>query len=127
MTANFVAQVVQNCFDKIDLDKINSEFKGLEKYQYGRISDKWINKRIDNKEYKRWLMACGVLNIYLKMNYGNFEQTELVYRWAKEICDLQINDKNLYRAFGNAFDKCPSFDEWLYKRSTTETFNLKTI
>jgi len=100
MTANYIAKVVQSQFDKINIDEINSEFAGIEKYKYGRISDEWINKRIENKQYYRWLKSCNLLEDYIKQNFEKFEQTELVYYWAKDLCDRKNKILNEWRAYG---------------------------
>lgn len=87
MTAHELAQIVQDKFDAINIDEINQEFAGIEKYeQNGRITDEWNNKSIENKSFNDWIMACCRLEEYLRINLGTFTETELVYKWAKTIC-----------------------------------------
>lgn len=87
MTAHYISKVVQSQYDKISIDEILSEFNGIKKYEYGRFSDEWVNKRIENKQYHRWLDACYLLETYLKRHFESFVETELVYYWAKNICE----------------------------------------
>jgi hypothetical protein len=87
MTANLIAKVVQSQYEKLNVDELLSEFKGIEKYKYGRLSDEWVNKHIDNEQYHRWIDACYLLETYLKRHFQTFVETELVYTWAKDICE----------------------------------------
>ena len=87
MTAHYIAKIVQNQYEKINIDEMLSEFQGIEKYKYGRLSDEWVNTRIENKQYHRWIHACYLLESYLKRNFLSFAETELVYHWAKDICE----------------------------------------
>jgi hypothetical protein len=99
MTANLIAKVVDNLYNKINIDEMLEEFNGIKKYEdCGRKTDEWVNKRIENKIYNRWLLACGKLEEYLYMNYATFEETELVYRWGKRVCEQRTNDKRIYRS-----------------------------
>lgn len=87
MTAHFIAKVVQSQYDKIDIDEMLAEFKGIEKYKYGRISDEWVNRRIDNEQYHRWIHSCYLLEEYLRRHFRTFVETELVYKWSKKMCE----------------------------------------
>lgn len=87
MTAHYIAKIVQREYEKLDIDEMLAEFKGIEKYKYGRISDEWVNKRIENKQYDRWVHACYLLESYLRIHFQTFVETELVYQWAKPICE----------------------------------------
>jgi hypothetical protein len=116
MTAHYIAQIVQCEFDKVDLDEMSSGFDNIVKYQYGRVSDDWVNRRIESKQYYRWLRACSLLETYLRLNYTTFVETELVYYWAKDICNRRNNDLNNYRMNGNPFNACPKFEDWLNKK-----------
>ena len=100
MTAHFVAKVVQSQFDKINLSEVNSEFDGLKKYDCGRLSDEWVNHRIQNKQFNRWMKSCGVFETYLRTNFSTFVVTDLVYEWGKDICDMRSKELNDYRTYG---------------------------
>ena len=41
MTANLIAKVVESQYQKISIDALLSEFNGIERYKYGRLSDEW--------------------------------------------------------------------------------------
>ncbi len=87
MKAHQLAEIVQNKFDAINIDEIQSQFQGINKYDNnGRISDEWNNKHIENEAFVQWIEACGELEMYLRVNLGTFKETELVYKWAKAIC-----------------------------------------
>lgn len=114
MTANYIARVVQSLFEKIDLDEITSQWKDIEIIDgAGRFTDEWINRKIESKEFTRWLMACSKLEDFCRKNILTFEQTELVYRWAKNYCEMQNRILNEYRAksFG-----VYTLEEW-YKKN----------
>lgn len=116
MTAHYIARVVQSLYDKINIDEMNAEFNGIrQRNDCGRLSDEWVNKHITNKVFFRWLLACSLLEEHLYKNFTTFEETELVYRWAKKICDNRNNLRNLYRAYGNPWYKQITFAEWLKK------------
>ena len=101
MTANYIARVVQNLYNKIDIDKMCAGFDQLKKYEdSGRISDEWTNRRITEKSYIRWCQAISFLENYCRMNYTTFEETELVYKWAKSVCEQRTRDLNQWRQFG---------------------------
>ena len=101
MTANFIAQVVENYYNKLDLDNITVQWKDIEQYSdCGRVSDKWVNREIKDPTYFRWLEACYVLETYLKKNYNTFHDTELVRKWASDICKQRNHDLNQWRAYG---------------------------
>jgi hypothetical protein len=97
MTAHFLAEIVQSQYHKLNIDEMLSEFKGIEKYQYGRISDEWINKRIENKQYYKWQHAGYLLEMHIRENWDTFEQTELVYTWAKDLCEKKNRELNKKR------------------------------
>jgi hypothetical protein len=116
MTAHFIARVVENLYNKIDIDAILEEFNGIKQYDdCGRKSDEWVNKQIKNKGYYRWLLACGKLEEYLYLNYATFEETELVYRWGKRVCNQRNYDLNKYRCGYRLKDE--TFEIWLKKAS----------
>lgn len=99
MTANYVAIIVQSMYDKINIDDILKEFKaieGMKKYDDYGMTPEYQSFRIKNKAYNRWLESCYVLEAYLKFNFETFKETDLVYLWAKAICDrrnLWLNEK----------------------------------
>jgi hypothetical protein len=113
MTANLIAKVVDSLYNKINIDEMSNEFKGIKKYEdCGRKTDEWVNKRIENKDYYRWLLACSKLEEYLLINYANFEETELVYRWGKRICEARNNNKTIYRSKYRS----EPFEVWVNRR-----------
>ncbi len=100
MTAHFIAKVVQSQFDKVDFDSIASKWKGINKIDCGRMSDEWVNAKIEDDQYYRWIKACYLLEEYIKRNYESFDQTELVYLWAKNLCIMKNNDLNKWKQYG---------------------------
>ena len=100
MTANLIAKVVQSQFDKVDFDAILDNWKDIKKIDCGRLSDEWVNTNIDDYQYYRWIKACNLLNEYISRNYESFEQTELVYYWAKDLCQSKNEDLNRWRQHG---------------------------
>lgn len=111
MTAHFIARVVENLYNKMDLDEMGKEFEGIEKYEFGRLRDEWVNKKIENRGYYRWVLACGKLEEYLRMNYATFEETELVYKWGKKVCEQRNRDLNEYRSRYRSKEE--TFEIWL--------------
>ena len=92
MTAHYIAKVVESLYNKVNIDKMSAGFDKLKQYDSpGRMSDEWINRRITEKSYIRWCQAVGVLENYCRDNFTTFKETELVYKWAKNVCN-QRND-----------------------------------
>ena len=88
MTANLIAKVVENKLNKLNINSSEESFRSsIEKY---------------NK-------AIGVLEDYIHLpinkywadrtRFFDFEETELVYKFAKDICDQRIRFKNWCRAW----------------------------
>lgn len=100
MTAHFLAKIVQSQYEKLNIDEMLSEFKGIEKYKYGRVSDEWANKQIENKQYHKWIHACYLLETHIQDNWNTFAQTELVYTWAKKLCERKNQELNYNRMYG---------------------------
>lgn len=114
MTANYIARVVQSLYEKIDIEEITSQWKDIQIVDgAGRFTDEWINRKIENKAFTRWLMACSKLDEFCRKNILTFKQTELVYRWAKNYCEMQIRILNEYR--GRNFEVY-TLEEW-YKKN----------
>lgn len=111
MTANLIAKVVESQYQKISIDALLSEFNGIEKYKYGRLSDEWVNKPIENEQYHRWADSCYVLEEYIRCHFADFEQTELVYRWAKDLCVRKNTLLNNWMGSGCGM----TFKDWLAK------------
>ena len=112
MTANFIAQVVENLYNKVDIDKMSEGFDQIRKYDdSGRMTDDWVNTRISEKSYLRWVRAINTLETYCQMNFETFEETELVYKWAKRVCAYRNSAYNQWRAYGGY----STFKEWLKK------------
>lgn len=113
MTANLIAQVVENYYNKLDLDKMAEPLQGIEKYNsYGGMSDDWINTRITDKTYFRWCQAIGVLESYCRQNLDTFQPTELVEKWAPKACEERYYRFNEWRIFGGY----NSFSNYLAKK-----------
>lgn len=111
MTANLIAKVVESQYQKVSVDELLSELNGIEKYKYGRLSDEWVNKHIDNEQYHRWIDSIYTLEKYIMCHFADFEQTDLVYRWAKDLCERKNMLLNRWR--GNYTGL--TFKEWLVK------------
>jgi hypothetical protein len=112
MTANYIARVVESLYNKVDIDKMSEGFDKIEKYSCGRLSDEWVNRQITEKSYIRWCFALATLEDYLRKNYETFEETELVYKWGKKICEQRNKDLNLHRMCGGY----QTFSEWIKKK-----------
>lgn len=112
MTANYIAKVVESLYNKVDIDKILEGFNKLKKYHCGRVSDEWANRQITEKSFIRWYKAIGILETYCRDNFATFEETELVYKWAKEVCDRRNYLYNQWRVYGGY----STFEQWLKKR-----------
>ena len=113
MTADYIARVVESLYHKVDIDKMSEGFDKLKQYDSpGRQSDEWVNRRITEKSYIRWCMAIGVLETYCQHNFATFKETELVYKWAKRVCEQRNYEYNQWRAFGGY----KTFEQWLNKR-----------
>ena len=114
MTANFIAQVVENLYHKVDIDKMSEGFDKIKQFDSpGRVSDDWVNRRITEKSYIRWCQAIGLLETYCQQNFATFEETELVYKWAKRVCDDRNIKYNQCRAYGGY----STFNQWLKKNN----------
>jgi hypothetical protein len=48
----------------------------------------------------RYNRACSILEEYIHRNFYRFTETELVYKWAKGLCEIRIAFDNWYRSFG---------------------------
>jgi len=113
MTAHYIARVVESLYDKVDIDKMSARFNDIKQYNdCGRTSDDWVNRRITEKSYIRWCQAVGFLENYCRDNFTTFKETELVYKWAKNVCNQRNSLYNQWRAFG----AYKTFDQWLDKR-----------
>jgi len=113
MTANHIAKVVESLYNKVDINKMSEGFDKLKQYDSpGRQSDEWVNRRITEKSYIRWCQAVGFLENYCRDNFTTFKETELVYKWAKRVCEDRNKMYNEWRAFGGY----STFDQWLDKR-----------
>jgi hypothetical protein len=113
MTSNYVAKVVESLYNKLDIDKMSEGFDKIKKYNdCGRITDEWVNTKITDKSFVRWCKSIGVLETHLLMNYENFNETELVYKWGKRICEQRNWEYNQWRTFGGY----KTFGEWLKRK-----------
>ena len=101
MTAHLIARVVQSQFEKVDFDAIIDKWKHIKRIDgSGRFTDEWVNRQIDDKQYYKWMKSCSLLEEHIKRNFETFEQTELVYTWAKDLCIQKNNELNRWRQFG---------------------------
>ncbi len=101
MTANFIAQVVENYYNKLDLDKMAAPWKEIKQYnEYGNVTHEWINRDLKNPTYLRWCKAIGLLESYCLEHFDSFQETELVYKWAKRVCERRNAAVNQWKAFG---------------------------
>ena len=113
MTANYIAKVVDSLYNKVDINKMSAGFDKLKQYNdCGRTSDEWINRSITEKSYIRWCQSITTLEDYCRKNLTTFKETELVYKWAKNVCEQRNNLYNQWRAFGGY----STFAEWLNKK-----------
>ena len=73
-----LAQLVEDNYNKLDLNDVED----IKKTRY------------------KWLISIGLLEVYLLHNYATFKRTELVYKWAKDVCDRRNDELNQYRMWG---------------------------
>lgn len=73
-----LAQYVEHYYEAVDLSDVDD----VKKTRY------------------KFLMSIGLLETYLLHNYATFKRTELVYKWAKNLCDRRNNELNEYRTWG---------------------------
>lgn len=107
MTSNYIAKVVESMYQKINIDELMSDIQGIkmrdENYnltpEFQRCQFELSRGLSKNNDFNRWIKACYTLEYYLQKNFETFEQTELVYKWAKDTCDRQIRYKNHKRAY----------------------------
>lgn len=101
MTANFIAQVVENYYNKLSLEDIVAPWKEIKQYnEYGNLTHDWINRDLKDPIYLRWCQAIGVLETYCCHNFDSFQETELVYKWAKRVCERRNHAVNQWRIWG---------------------------
>lgn len=93
MTAHYIAKFAQKALDNMDISKTENN-PSLERFNY----------------------AVGLLEEYIKCNYLTFETTELVYRFAKNLCIRKNNFENWYRKTG-----------WLYGDKLTALKKLDMV
>jgi hypothetical protein len=100
LTAHNIAELVQEKFDSIDFNEMLENWKDIPVLDSsGFYTISW-QKRKFSPEFTEWLVACGKLEDFLKQ-HPDSEQTDLVYTWAKQVCEKIIKEKNLQRAFLN--------------------------
>jgi hypothetical protein len=80
---------IEELNEKIIVDFIDEKYKAI---------DVSVNEW---KSVEQWVYSIGLLHFYLRVNFENFEQTEEVYRWAKELCDEKNIITNMRRALLN--------------------------
>lgn len=100
MTANLIAQVVENYYNKLDLDQMKAPWQGIKQYEYGKVTDEWINRDLKDATYLRWCSAINTLETYCRQNFTTFQETDLVRKWAKPVCEARNHAKNQFRAYG---------------------------
>ena len=115
MTAHYIATIVDKCFNAIDFDAIMEKWKDIPRREAcGRTSDDWVNRRINDPAYEKWNRACSLLHQYIKWNIDTFEETELVYYWAKPLCDHITSAKNHFN--GWEWWKYKSFPDFYFNK-----------
>lgn len=77
MTADYVARLVERKFDQLDINDEKSTY--------------WFNR------------ACTLLEENIHINFYEFKETELVRKWAKDLCDHRVKFDNWYRKTGWVF------------------------
>lgn len=101
MTANFIAQVVENYYEKLSLEAMSEPWKDIKRVnEYGNATHEWINRELKDPIYIRWCYAISTLETYLKLHFDTFEETELVYKWAKPLCEARNRALNRFRIDG---------------------------
>lgn len=101
MTANFIAQVVENYYNKLSLEDMAAPWKDIKQYnEYGNVTDEWINRDLKDPTYIRWCYAITALETYCQQNFATFQETELVYKWAKRVCEARNHAKNQWKIWG---------------------------
>lgn len=88
MTAHYIARVCESKLNQIDCEDMST----VGKYN----------------------LACGLLDDYIRLNFDTFEETELVYKFAKVWCDKRVMLKNHYRSYGWMGNS--TFKSWLISR-----------
>ena len=113
MTAHFIAQVVENYYNKLSLEDMVAPWKEIKQYnEYGNVTHDWINRDLREPKYIRWCQAIGVLESYCKQNFDTFQETELVYKWAKNVCIQRNEAINQWRIWGGY----KSFSDFLKRK-----------
>jgi len=80
---------IEELNEKVIVDFIDEKYKAI---------DVSVNEW---KSVEQWVYSIGLLHFYLRVNFETFEQTEEVYRWAKELCDEKNIITNMRRALLN--------------------------
>ena len=88
MTANFIAQVVENKLNAIDLSAKN------------------LNSLYDYNK------ALTMLEFYIMRHFLTFEMTEKVYTHAKKLCEKRIKFENWYRVSSWCKDRISAYNEF---------------
>lgn len=101
MTANFIAQVVENYYNRLDLDEMTAPWKDIpQRNEYGTTTDEWINRDLKDPAYLRWCYAINTLESYCYEHFESFQETELVYKWAKRVCERRNAAVNQWKIWG---------------------------
>ena len=77
MTAHELAQVIEDKYNQIDITDYNND-----------------------RLFYNFNVACGELDTYLREHFYDFEETELVTKWAKSWSYQRMFFDNWYRSFG---------------------------
>lgn len=80
MTADYIARLCEKALDQLTTDEHRTDLKHPPIYNYNR--------------------ACSLLENYLNQNFDTFEETELVYKYAKYICEDRIAFLSWFNQFG---------------------------
>lgn len=101
MTTHFIAQVVENYYNKLSLEDMVEPWMNIKQHnQYGNVTHEWINHDLKEPKYIRWCQAIAVLERYCRQHFDSFQETELVYKWAEDICKRRNQAVNQWRQYG---------------------------
>jgi hypothetical protein len=85
-----------------------------------KICEKKLNEldSENSKSIENFNRVTELLHTYLLHNFITFEETELVRKFCKNICDDRIHFENEYRGFGFGCDRERFFNKyfkiWFY-------------
>lgn len=91
MTPNKIALVCQNKLNMLDVTNADMNTNGIEQFN----------------------LSCTLLEHYIKRHFLSFEMTDLVYHYAKRLCEEKIRFENWYRNIGYVYsDRIKAYKEF---------------